>query len=128
KDEPVQWINCSTWTDQMAIETVEANMWPPKRHQLLTVSALGSGKESFIYGAYNKTIVYENYSLPSRLGPLTDLGITLPTSPGKLKLVIFNATIPDVAPQGKYEAYIRASEQDHFEIICVKIQWELGPK
>ncbi|CAF1159977.1 unnamed protein product [Rotaria sordida] len=101
---PLQWVNCSTWTDQLSIEKVEANMWPPKRNELLTVSVSGVAKESFIYD---------------------DLGIKLPTYPGPLKMIIFNATIPDVAPNGQYDLYVKASEQDHFEVLCVKITWEL---
>ncbi|CAF1259981.1 unnamed protein product [Rotaria sordida] len=122
---PLQWVNCSTWTDQLSIEKVEANMWPPKRNELLTVSVSGVAKESFIYGNYNKTIVYRGYSLPSIIGSLDDLGIKLPTYPGPLKMIIFNATIPDVAPNGQYDLYVKASEQDHFEVLCVKITWEL---
>ncbi|CAF3760641.1 unnamed protein product [Rotaria sp. Silwood1] len=124
-DIPLQWINCSTWTDQLSIEKVDANMWPPKRNELLTVSVSGVAKESFIYGNYNKTIVYRGYSLPSIIGPLDDLGIKLPTHPGPLKMIIFNATIPEVAPEGQYDLYVKASEQDHFEVLCVKISWEL---
>ncbi|CAF3070355.1 unnamed protein product [Rotaria sp. Silwood2] len=124
-DIPLQWINCSTWTDQLSIEKVEVNMWPPKRNELLTVSVSGVAKESFLYGNYNKTIVYRGYSLPSIIGPLDDLGIKLPTYPGPLKMIIFNATIPDVAPEGQYDLYVKASEQDHFEVLCVKITWEL---
>jgi len=123
-DRPIQWVNCSTWTDQLSIDKVEANMWPPKRNQLLTVSVPGVAKESFIYGSYNKTIVYRGYSLPSIIGSLDDLGIKLPTSPGPLKMIIFNSTIPEVAPQGQYDIYVKAYEQDEAEILCVKISWE----
>ncbi|CAF4829082.1 unnamed protein product, partial [Rotaria sp. Silwood2] len=123
-DIPLEWINCSTWTDQLSIEKVEANIWPPKRNELLTVSVSGVAKESFIYGNYNKTIVYRGYSLPSVFGPLGDLGINLPTFPGSLKMIIFNSTIPEVAPEGQYDIYIKAQEQDHAEILCVKISWK----
>ncbi|UJR20682.1 hypothetical protein I4U23_023803 [Adineta vaga] len=122
---PISWVNCSTWTDQLSIEKVEANQWPPKRNELLTVSVSGTAKESFIYGNYNKTIVYRGYSLPSITGSLGDLGVTLPSRPGPLKMIIFNSTIPEVAPAGNYDIYVKASEQDHFEILCVKISWEL---
>ncbi len=81
-------------------------------------------EESFLYGNYNKTIVYRGYSLPSIIGSLADLGIKLPTVPGPLKMIIFNSTIPEVAPQGQYDIYVKASEQDNFEILCVKISWE----
>jgi len=123
-DIPIQWVNCTTWTDQLSIEKVEANIWPPKRTELLTVSVSGVAKESFIYGDYNKTIVYRGYSLPPILGSLNDLGIKLPTRPGPLKMIIFNSTIPEVAPSGQYDIYVKASEQDHAEILCVKISWE----
>lgn len=123
-DVPLEWVNCSTWTDQLAIEKVEANLWPPKRNQSLTVSVSGVAKESFIYGEYNRTIVYRGYSLPSTIGPLSDLGIKLPTAPGPLKLIIFNDTIPDVAPEGDYDIYTKANDHNHFEIICVKISWK----
>lgn len=85
----------------------------------------GTAKESFIYGNYNKTIVYRGYSLPSILGSLSELGVDLPSRPGPMKMIIFNGTIPEVAPQGQYDVYVRASEQDHFEVLCVKISWEL---
>ncbi len=81
-------------------------------------------RESFIRGNYNRTIVYRGYSLPSIIGPLDDLGIKLPTHPGPLKLIIFNSTIPDVAPQGQYDVYVKAYDHDYAEIICVKISWE----
>ncbi|CAF4266889.1 unnamed protein product, partial [Rotaria sordida] len=86
-DIPLQWINCNTWIDQLSIEKVEANIWPPKRNEL------------FIYGNYNKTIVYREYSLSSIFGPLVDLGIKLPTYSGPLKMIIFNGTIPEIAPE-----------------------------
>ena len=114
-DIPLPWVNCSTWTDQLAIEKVEANIWPPKRNQSLIVSVSGVAKESFLYGNYNKTIVYRGYSSPSIIGPLDDLGIKLPTYPGPLKMIIVNNTIPDIAPDGQYDIYVKASEQDHFE-------------
>ena len=117
-------MNCTTWTDQLSIEKVEANLWPPKRNQLLTVTVSGQAKESFIYGDYIKTIVYRGYSLPPITGPLNDLGITLPAHPGPLKMTIFNSTIPEVAPAGTYDVYVKAHEQDHAEILCVKISWE----
>ncbi|CAF0794167.1 unnamed protein product [Adineta ricciae] len=123
-DVPISWVNCTTWTDQLSIEKVEANLWPPKRNQLLTVTVSGQTKESFIYGDYNKTIVYRGYSLPSITGPLNDLGITLPAYRGPLKVTIFNSTIPEVAPAGAYDVYVKAYEQDHAEIFCVKISWE----
>ncbi|CAF3746562.1 unnamed protein product [Rotaria magnacalcarata] len=123
-DIPLKWVNCTTWTDQLSIEKVEANIWPPKRNELLTVSVSGVAKETFIRGNYNKTIVYRKYSLPSILGPLSDLGIDLPTSPGPLRIIIFNATIPEVAPAGRYDIYVKANEQDYAEILCVAISWE----
>ena len=121
---PLKWVNCSTWTDQLSIEKVVANMWPPKRNELLTVSVLGVAKESFIYGTYSKTIVYRGYSLPSINGSLNDLGIELPTSPGPLNMTIFNSEIPEVAPDGQYDIYVKANEQDYAEILCVKISWK----
>ncbi|CAF3318156.1 unnamed protein product [Rotaria socialis] len=121
---PLQWVNCSTWTDQLAIEKVEANLWPPKRNQLLTVYVSGVAKESFLYGNYDKTIVYRGYSLPSIFGSLDDLGIKLPVYPGPLQMIIFNSTIPEVAPDGQYDIYVKAYEQDHAEVLCVKFSWE----
>jgi hypothetical protein len=123
-DVPIQWVNCSTWTDQLEIDKVEANMWPPKRNQSLIVSVSGVAKETFIYGNYKKTLVYKGYSLPSIFGPLDELGIKLPAPRGPLKVILVNNTIPDVAPEGQYDLYIQASEQDHFEIFCVKLSWE----
>jgi hypothetical protein len=123
-DVPLQWVNCSTWTDQLAIEKVEANLWPPKRNQLLTVSVSGTAKETFLYGNYEKTLVYKGYSLPSIVGPLNELGINLPAHRGPLKIILSNSTIPDVAPPGQYDFYVKATEQDNFEIFCVKISWE----
>jgi hypothetical protein len=122
---PIQWVNCSTWTDQLLIEKVEANMWPPKRNELLTVSVSGRAKESFIRGTYIKTIVYRGYSLPSIFGSLDDLGIHLPTRPGPMTMIIVNSTIPDVAPPGQYDVYVKGYEQDEAEVLCVKISWEL---
>ena len=124
-DVPIQWTNCSTWTDQLSIDNVEANQWPPKRNQLLTVSVSGSAKETFIYGDYKKTLVYRGYALPSMTGPLTDLGVTLPAHRGPVKMILFNTTIPDVAPEGQYDKFVTASEQDHFEVFCVKFTWVL---
>ena len=123
---PLQWINCSTWTDQLSIESVEATMWPPERSKLLTVSVSGTARESFLYGQYNKTIVYRGYALPSIFGPLSDLGIELPSRPGPLTFTIFNSTLPNVAPPGQYDFYIQAREQDQAEIFCVKLSWELS--
>jgi hypothetical protein len=99
-------------------------MWPPKRNELLTVSVSGAAKETFIYGDYSRTIVYRGYALPPTIGSLADLGITLPAHRGPLTLVIVNSTIPDVAPQGQYDIIVQAHEQDHFEVMCVKISWE----
>lgn len=108
----------------MAIDRVEANKWPPKRNDLLTAIVSGVAKESFIRGDYNKTIVYRGYSLPSIIGPLEDLGLNLPTSPGPLQVTIFNATIPEVAPAGNYDVYVKAHDHDYAEILCVKFSWE----
>jgi hypothetical protein len=124
-DVPIQWVNCSTWTDQLSIEKVESNLWPPKRNQILIVSVSGAAKETFVYGDYKKTLVYRGYALPSIFGPLNDLGVTLPVHRGPVKMILFNATIPEVAPEGQYDIYVTASEQDHFEIFCVKFSWEL---
>ena len=121
---PLNWVNCSTWTDQLSIEKVQANVWPPVRNHSLIVSVFGIASESFIYGDYNKTIVYRGYSLPAIIGPLDDLGIKLPTSPGPLTMILYNSTIPDVAPDGDYEFYVRASDHNHFEILCVKLSWK----
>jgi hypothetical protein len=99
-------------------------MWPPKRNELLTVSVSGSAKESFIYGNYFRTIVYRGYSLPPEMGSLDDLGIKTPTHPGPMTMVIVNSTIPEVAPDGQYDIIVKAYEQDHFEVLCVKISWE----
>lgn len=123
-DIPLHWVNCSTWTDQLWIDKVEGNHWPPVRNQSLVVSASGIAQESFIYGDYNKTTVYRGHSLPSIIGPLEDLGIKLPTSPGPLKMILFNSTISDVAPDGDYEFYINAHDHNHFEILCVKLSWK----
>ena len=125
-DVPLQWINCSAWTDQLSIEHVEANLWPPERNKLLTVSVSGVARESFIYGQYSKTVVYRNYSLPSIVGPLSDLGVNLPSRPGPLIFTIFNSTLPDVAPPGHYDFYIKAIEQDEAEIFCLKISWDFS--
>ena len=124
-DVPIQWANCSTWAGELSIEKVEANIWPPKRNQLLTASVSGMAEETIVYGNYNRTLVYRGYSLPSQIGPLYALGIQLPVHRGPLTIVIFNSTIPDVAPPGQYDLYINAHEQDNFEILCVKISWEL---
>jgi hypothetical protein len=123
-DVPIQWVNCSTWTDQLSIEKVESNLWPPKRNQILIVSVSGAAKETFIYGDYKKTLVYRGYALPSIFGSLNDLGVTLPVHRGPVKMILFNTTIPEVAPEGQYDIYVTASEQDHFEIFCVKFSWE----
>ncbi len=123
-DIPIKWVNCSTWTDQLSIEKVEANIWPPKRNELLTVSVSGASKESFIYGNYRRTIVYRGYPLPPTIGSLSDLGIKLPATRGPMKLIIVNSTIPDVAPPGQYDIIVTAHEQDNFEILCVQISWE----
>lgn len=124
-DVPIQWVNCSTWTDQLSIEKVEANLWPPKRNQTLIVSVSGAAKETFIYGDYTKTLAYRGYALPSIFGQLNDLGVTLPVHRGPVKMILFNTTIPEVAPEGQYDIYVRATEQDNFEIFCVKFSWEL---
>lgn len=105
-DVPIQWTNCSTWTDQLSVEKVEANLWPPKRNQLLTVSVLGTAKETFVYGDYKKTLAYQGYALPSITGPLTDLGVTLPVHRGPVAMILFNTTIPEVAPDGQYDIYL----------------------
>ena len=99
-------------------------MWPPKRNESLIVSVSGSAKESFIYGTSVRTIVYRGYSLPPILGSLDDLGIKTPTGRGPMTMIVVNSTIPDVAPDGQYDIFIKAYEQDHFEVICVKISWE----
>ncbi|CAF0857294.1 unnamed protein product [Adineta steineri] len=125
-DIPIQWTNCSTWTDQLSIEKVEANMWPPKRNQLLTVSVSGAAKEEFVYGNYIKTIVYRGYSLPPINGPLNDFGVEVPVHRGPVKMIIFNSTIPEVAPAGQYDVFVKAYEQDHFEVMCVKFSWEFS--
>jgi len=124
-DVPIQWVNCSTWTDQLSIEKVEANLWPPKRDQTLIVSVSGAAKETFIHGDYTKTLAYRGYALPSIFGQLNDLGVTLPVHRGPVKMILFNTTIPEVAPEGQYDIYVRATEQDNFEIFCVKFSWEL---
>jgi hypothetical protein len=124
-DVPIQWVNCSTWTDQLSIEKVEANLWPPKRNQILIVSVSGAAKETFINGDYTKTLAYRGYALPSIFGSLNDLGVTLPVHRGPVKMILFNTTIPEVAPEGQYDIYVRATEQDNFEIFCVKFSWEL---
>ena len=124
-DMPIPWTNCSTWTDQMDIKTVDANKWPPTRNGLLMVSINGIARESFIYGQYTKSLVYRGYALPSIFGSLADLGVQLPTHPGPLKWIIWNTTIPEVAPVGDYELIIKANEQDEAEIFCVKVAFEL---
>jgi len=123
-DVPIQWVNCSTWTDQLSIEKVESNLWPPKRNQILIVSVSGAAKETFIYGDYKKTLVYRGYALPSIIGQLNDLAVTLPVHRGPVKMILSNTTIPELAPEGQYDIYVTASEQDHFEIFCVKFSWE----
>ena len=121
----IPWTNCSTWTDQMDIHTVDANRWPPARNELLMVSVNGIARESFIHGEYRKTLAYRGYALPSIFGSLTDLGVQLPSHPGPLKWIIWNTTIPEVAPTGNYELTIRASEQDEAEIFCITVAFEL---
>lgn len=99
-------------------------MWPPKRNQFLTVSVSGEAKESFIYGNYIKTIVYRGYSLPPIMGSLSDFGVTLPVHRGPVTMILINDTIPEVAPEGDYDIYVKAYEQDHFEVFCVKVSWK----
>ena len=122
--QSIPWTNCSTWTDQLAIANVDANMWPPQRNQLLQVNVSGEAKESFLYGRYNRTIVYRGYSLPSVIGSLNDLGVVLPIRPGPVTFIIANNMIPDVAPAGQYDMIISATEQDYAEIFCIKITWQ----
>lgn len=109
----------------MSVDTVNADIWPPVRNGPLLVSVGGMAKESLIYGRYNKTMVYRGYALPSIFGSLTDLGVELPIHRGPVTWVIWNATIPEVAPVGNYELFIRAIEQDEAEIFCIKVGFEL---
>ncbi len=113
------------YMDWSIIDWKSRNLWPPKRNQILIVSVSGAAKETFVYGDYKKTLVYRGYALPSIFDPLNDLGVTLPVHRGPVKMILFNTTIPEVAPEGQYDIYVTASEQDHFEIFCVKFSWEL---
>lgn len=90
----------------------------------MIVSVSGSAKETFVYGNYNKTVVYRGYSLPSQIGSLTDLGVTLPVNRGPVTMILYNSTIPDVAPEGQYDYYVKAYEQDHFEVFCIRLSWK----
>lgn len=123
--QPIPWTNCSTWTDQLLVESVTVNKWPPTRNAQLSVFVDGVAKESLIYGQYNKTIVYRGYALPSIFGSLDDLGVQLPIHPGPVQWVIWNTTIPEVAPIGNYDLIIKAREQDQAEIFCIQLSFEL---
>lgn len=107
------------------MESVNADEWPPARNESLSIIVKGVARESFVSGQYNKTVVYRDYSLPSVYGPLNDLGIHLPSQPGPLVFTIMNKTIPYIAPGGSYDFYVKASDQDGAEILCIKISWIL---
>jgi len=119
----VPYTNCGQKGDHITVTNITANYWPPSKSAPLSISINGISDENITSGSYEIDVYWENTKIDVLDGSVCNLD-ACPITVGPAS-VVYNVTIPSVAPGGSYEIDIVANDQNKQELLCVKITFKL---
>jgi len=120
----IPYVDCGGKGDHIAVSNITANYWPPSKSTPLTISINGYSDENITSGSYEIDVLWEGNKIDVIDGSVCSLD-ACPITVGPAS-VVYNVTIPSIAPAGSYEIDISAADQNKQELLCVKISFKLS--
>jgi len=118
----VPYTDCSAPGSHVKVSNITANVWPPQKEVLESISINGYSNENITGGAYEIDVYWENQKIDVIPGNVCSLD-ACPIVVGPAS-VIYNVTIPSAAPAGSYEIDVSATDQNKQPLFCVKIYFQ----
>ena len=118
----VPYTDCSAAGSHVKVFNITANVWPPVKDALESISINGWSNENITSGTYEIDIYWENQKIDVITGNVCSLD-ACPILVG-LASVVYNVTIPYSAPPGNYEIDVSANDQNKQPLFCVKIYFQ----
>jgi len=120
---PLPYKSCGSDKDHIKITSGEASSWPPLAGQNVTMLMQGSLDETITDGAWDVCVYYFGIKVLCDNGPLVDLNITLPATPGPI--TIRNVASFKDAIAGPYRVDLSAVDQNRQRLFCTTISFTI---